>query len=75
MRSSRSSEPTGRRLFSVLNVKDNLLPGTYTRKDREAIARDLKEVYRRFPILEEKHRQYADTPAAGSSGWSPWGGL
>ncbi len=57
--------PEGRGLFSVLSVEDNLLLGAYTRKDRDAIARDLREVYRRFPILEEKRRQYAGTLSGG----------
>ncbi len=57
--------PEGRGLFSVLSVEDNLLLGAYIRKDREEIARDLQEVYRRFPILEEKRNEYAGTLSGG----------
>ncbi|WP_457606449.1 ABC transporter ATP-binding protein [Nitratifractor sp.] len=56
--------PEGRGLFGVLSVEDNLLLGAYTRRDRE-IAADLEEVYRRFPILREKRRDYAGTLSGG----------
>ncbi len=56
--------PEGRGLFSVLSVEDNLLLGAYTRKD-SAIAKDLQEVYRKFPILEEKKDEYAGTLSGG----------
>jgi len=52
--------PEGRGLFSVLSVEDNLLLGAYTRKD-SAIQKDLQEVYRKFPVLQEKKDEYAGT--------------
>jgi len=56
--------PEGRGLFSVLSVEDNLLLGAYTRKD-SAIQKDLQEVYRKFPILQEKRNEYAGTLSGG----------
>jgi len=56
--------PEGRGLFSVLSVEDNLLLGAYTRRDHE-IQKDLHDVYRRFPILQEKRSEYAGTLSGG----------
>ncbi len=56
--------PEGRGLFTVLNVEDNLLLGAYSRKDKQ-IRSDLEDIYRRFPILEEKKEQYAGTLSGG----------
>ena len=50
--------PEGRRLFSAMSVRDNLLMGAYLRTDKAAIAADLERVYAMFPIL-------ADAPAPG----------
>src|SRR5204863_2299653 len=38
----------GRHVFEHLTVEDNLLTGGYTRRDREALARDLDRVYAYF---------------------------
>jgi branched-chain amino acid transport system ATP-binding protein len=56
--------PEGRGLFSILSVEDNLLLGAYTRRDRE-VAKDLEEIYDRFPILREKRHDYAGTLSGG----------
>jgi branched-chain amino acid transport system ATP-binding protein len=56
--------PEGRGLFSVLSVEDNLLLGAYTRRDSD-IQKDLREVYRKFPILQEKRDEYAGTLSGG----------
>ena len=53
--------PEGRRVFSDLSVYDNLKMGAYTRKDKDEIARDLENVYKRFPRLEERKNQRAGT--------------
>lgn len=59
--------PEGRQLYSGMTVEDNLLMGAYTRKDKEAIRRDLQWVYGIFPILEERHDQLAGTLSGGES--------
>ncbi|MGY4104558.1 ABC transporter ATP-binding protein [Ignavigranum ruoffiae] len=57
--------PEGRRVFRELIVKENLLMGAYLRKDKSALAQDLKVVYQRFPILEERLNQDASTLSGG----------
>jgi branched-chain amino acid transport system ATP-binding protein len=44
----------GRHVFEHLTVEDNLLTGGYTRRDREALARDLDRVYAYFPRLTQR---------------------
>jgi branched-chain amino acid transport system ATP-binding protein len=57
--------PEGRRLFSAMSVRDNLLMGAYLRKDRVEINADLERVYRTFPILAERRNQDAGTMSGG----------
>jgi branched-chain amino acid transport system ATP-binding protein len=58
--------PEGRRLFKGLTVRDNLLLGSYLRRDPKAdIERDLEWVYSLFPILAERRRQDATTMSGG----------
>ncbi len=57
--------PEGRRLFSAMSVRDNLLMGAYLRTDNTAIAADLDRVYAMFPILAERRRQDAGTLSGG----------
>ena len=59
-----SHVPEGRRVFADLTVYENLKLGAYTRSRAEA-AETLKEVYERFPRLEERHRQLAGTLSGG----------
>ena len=46
--------PEGRRLFSAMSVRENLLMGAYLRTDKAAIAADVERVYAMFPILAER---------------------
>jgi branched-chain amino acid transport system ATP-binding protein len=58
--------PEGRRLFSAMNVEDNLLMGAYSREEaRPVIARDLQRVYSTFPKLYERRNQAAGTMSGG----------
>ena len=57
--------PEGRRLFSAMSVRDNLLMGAYLRNDKAAVAADLDRVYAMFPILAERQRQDAGTLSGG----------
>jgi branched-chain amino acid transport system ATP-binding protein len=57
--------PEGRRLFSAMSVRDNLLMGAYLREDKDGIAADLERVYGMFPILAERQRQNAGTLSGG----------
>ncbi|MDR1132846.1 MAG: ABC transporter ATP-binding protein [Synergistaceae bacterium] len=56
--------PEGRRIFQLLTVEENLEMGGYLRSASEN--RDtMKDVYRRFPRVEERKRQIAGTLSGG----------
>ena len=59
--------PERRELFGELSVQDNLRLGAYQRARSGApdIAGDLREVYRRFPRLDERRAQLAVTLSGG----------
>ena len=57
--------PEGREVFPLLSVRDNLLMGAYTRKDRDGVARDMEMVYAYFPILQERAQQDAGLLSGG----------
>ena len=58
--------PERRELFTEMTVADNLVLGAYTRwRDREAVQRDMQEVYERFPRLSERRGQLAGTLSGG----------
>jgi len=60
-----SHVPEGREVFPLLSVRDNLLMGAYTRKDRDGVARDMEAVYNYFPILRERAAQDAGLLSGG----------
>jgi branched-chain amino acid transport system ATP-binding protein len=57
--------PEGREVFPLLSVRDNLLMGAYTRKDRDGVARDVEAVYGYFPILKDRSTQDAGLLSGG----------
>jgi branched-chain amino acid transport system ATP-binding protein len=57
--------PEGRRLFSAMSVRDNLLMGAYLRTDAAQIAADLERVFTAFPILADRRKQDAGTLSGG----------
>jgi branched-chain amino acid transport system ATP-binding protein len=57
--------PEGRRLFSDLNVEENLNMGAYLIKDKDKVLKEIKEVYGLFPILYDKRKQKAKTLSGG----------
>ena len=60
-----SHVPEGREVFPLLSVRENLLMGAYTRKDRDGVARDMESVYSYFPILCERATQDAGLLSGG----------
>ena len=54
-----SHVPEGREVFPLLSVRDNLTMGTFTRHDRDDVARDMGMVFSYFPILRERAEQNA----------------
>lgn len=57
--------PEGRKIFQRLDVRENLLLGAYTRRDRDKLGADLEEIYALFPILKKRLRQKAGTLSGG----------
>ena len=56
--------PEGRRVFLRMTVEENLEMGAYT-QPRAYAAKAVKEVFRRFPRLEERRSQIAGTLSGG----------
>ncbi len=59
-----SHVPEGRKTFSGLTIRDNLLVGGYLFKGKD-LEEDLKMQYERFPILEQRKNQFAGTLSGG----------
>jgi branched-chain amino acid transport system ATP-binding protein len=57
--------PEGRRVFPQLSVEDNLRSGAYLIRDRRRNRKTLEDVYRRFPRLWERRKQFAGTLSGG----------
>lgn len=57
--------PEGRRIFTALNVHENLMMGAYLRKDKASIQEDLGYVYELFPRLKERADQMGGTLSGG----------
>ncbi|PKM95224.1 MAG: ABC transporter ATP-binding protein [Firmicutes bacterium HGW-Firmicutes-1] len=57
--------PEGRRVFTNLTVKENLVLGAYLRKNQESIDEDMKWVFDLFPILKNRQQQKAGTMSGG----------
>jgi branched-chain amino acid transport system ATP-binding protein len=57
--------PQGRRLFAGLTVRENLLQGTYLRRDPAQIEEDLEWVYSLLPRLKERAKQLAGRLSGG----------
>jgi len=56
--------PEGREVFPELTVKENLMMGAYTRKDKE-IDNDLTRVFEYFSVLKDRLKQLAGTLSGG----------
>lgn len=56
--------PEGRKCFSGLTIRDNLLVGGYLFKGKN-LEEDLQEQYKLFPILEQRKDQFAGTLSGG----------
>lgn len=57
--------PEGRRIFSDMSVKENLIMGAYTPNAREKMDDSFEEVYTIFPVLKERTEQKAGTLSGG----------
>lgn len=57
--------PEGRKVFPRMSVLENLEMGAYTRSDKAGIKQSFREVFARFPRLEERKNQMAATLSGG----------
>jgi len=57
--------PEGRRLFTLMTVKDNLVVGAYNSRASSHVDKMIHEVYRMFPRLSERATQLAMTLSGG----------
>jgi branched-chain amino acid transport system ATP-binding protein len=57
--------PEGRGTFTTLTVDENLRIAAYTRKDKQAVNRELERVFAYFPRLKERVQQQAGTLSGG----------
>ncbi|MCK5418311.1 MAG: ABC transporter ATP-binding protein [Desulfobacterales bacterium] len=57
--------PEGRGILSRMTVKENLEMGAYLRSDKNGIAKDLEQVFEKFPRLKERLDQNAGTLSGG----------
>jgi branched-chain amino acid transport system ATP-binding protein len=60
-----AQSPEGRMIFANLTVMENLRMGSYLRKDKASIAKDLEYVFGIFPRLKEREKQTAGTLSGG----------
>ena len=57
--------PEARQIFSKLTVEENLRIGAGNRKDTAGIKADFERVYKMFPRLKERERQYGGLLSGG----------
>ena len=57
--------PEGRHLFPYMSVTENLKIGSYLRKDKVGVEKDLEGIFERFPRLKGRHHQQAGTLSGG----------
>ena len=57
--------PEGRGILARMTVKENLDMGAYLRSDKNGIAKDLHNVFEKFPRLKERLGQNAGTLSGG----------
>lgn len=60
-----SQVPEGRRVFANMSVVENLDLGAFQRKDKEAVKKDMENVFELFPRLYERRKQLAGTLSGG----------
>lgn len=57
--------PEGRHVFANMTVMENLELGAYLRKDKDGIAKDMDDVFKKFPRLLERKDQLSGTLSGG----------
>jgi branched-chain amino acid transport system ATP-binding protein len=57
--------PEGRQIFPFLSVRENLMMGTFARRDASPIQADLERVFSWFPRLKERQNQHGGLLSGG----------
>lgn len=57
--------PEGRLLFPRMTVRENLEMGAFLQRDQQQIQESFEEVFKLFPVLEERSKQLAMTLSGG----------
>jgi len=57
--------PQGRALFPYMSVLENLRLGSFLRKDKDIVNKDLEAIFENFPRLKERRQQQARTLSGG----------
>lgn len=57
--------PERRRIFPNLTVNENLKMGAYLRDEKKEIEQDLEGIYKLFPVLKVRIKQYGGTLSGG----------
>jgi branched-chain amino acid transport system ATP-binding protein len=57
--------PEGREVFARMTVRENLDLGAWRRRDRGEVARGIRELFERFPILERRRDDLAGNLSGG----------
>jgi len=57
--------PQGRQIFPNMTVLENLQMGAFVTKDQDIVETNIKDVFQKFPALQEKHRELASTLSGG----------
>lgn len=57
--------PEGRRIFSSITVRENLILGGYTIRDKKRLDRNMRKVFEQFPLLEARQDQSGGTLSGG----------
>ena len=57
--------PEGRKIFSSITVRENLLLGAYMIKHKRRVEQNMKNVFTKFPVLAERQHQPGGTLSGG----------
>jgi branched-chain amino acid transport system ATP-binding protein len=65
VRAGLCQSPEGRKIFPRLTVMENLIMGSFTRRDKAGVQQDIEHVFDLFPILRERRLQPGGTLSGG----------
>jgi branched-chain amino acid transport system ATP-binding protein len=57
--------PEGRKIFSSITVRENLILGAYMMKDNRRVEENMKKVFEQYPVLEARQNQPGGTLSGG----------